>query len=128
APAPDRVGEKTRYDASFIAHLVTYKCRDSIPFYRMATAYNSIGIPISRSTMTTLFYRAAEELRALHDAAFRMVRLSLDVHADETSFRQQDIDKRAFVWGFVTSEVTAYRYAATRSGGIPVEVLGESEG
>lgn len=128
APAPERVGEKIRYDASFIAHLVTSKCRDSIPFYRMEKAYNSIGIPISRSTMTTLFYRAAEELRPLHAAAFRMVRLSLDVHADETSFRQQDIDKRAFVWGFVTSEVTAYRYAATRSGGIPVEVLGDSEG
>jgi transposase len=31
APAPDRVGEKTRYAASFIAHLIVSKCSESTP-------------------------------------------------------------------------------------------------
>src|SRR5437762_1861515 len=60
APAPARVGEKTRYAASFVAHLIVSKCNDSIPLYRLEKAYHQIGIPISRSTMCDLMHRAAD--------------------------------------------------------------------
>jgi len=128
APAPDRVGEKTRYAPSFVAHLVVSKCNDSIPLYRLEKAYKQIGIPISRSTMCDLFHRAASELRPLYDAALALVPQAADVHADETSIRQQGLDRRAFLWGFVTPEVIAYRYAPSRSGEIAKEVLRDSTG
>jgi len=128
APAPDRVGEKTRYAPSFIAHLVVTKCNDSIPQYRLEKAYKQIGIPISRSTMCDLFHRAATELRPLYVAALALVPKSLDVHADETSVRQQGLKKRAFLWGFVTPEVIVYRYAPSRSGDTAKDVLGDSTG
>jgi len=128
APAPDRVGEKTRYAPSFVAHLVVTKCNDSIPQYRLEKAYRQIGIPISRSTMCDLFHRAADELRPLYDAALALVPKAPDVHADETSIRQQGLDKRAFLWGFVTPELTVYRYAPSRSGEVAQKVLGDSTG
>lgn len=128
APAPDRVGDKTRYAPSFIAHLVVTKCDDSIPQYRLEKAYKHIGIPISRSTMCDLFHRAADELRPLYAAALALVPAATDVHADETSIRQQGLAKRAYLWGFVTPEVIAYRYAPSRSGDTAKHVLGDSTG
>jgi transposase len=128
APAPDRVGEKTRYAASFVAHLVVSKCNDSIPHYRLEKSYRQIGIPISRSTMCDLFHRAAHELRPLYTAALALVPAAPDVHADETSIRQQGLERRAYLWDFVTPEVVAYRYAPSRSGETAKQVLGESTG
>lgn len=128
ASAPERVGDKTRYAPSFVAHLVVSKCNDSIPQYRLEKAYRNIGIPMSRSTMCDLFHRAAEELRPLHAAAVALVPKAADVHADETSIRQMGRDKKAYLWDFVTSDLIVYRYALDRSGETPKEVLGDSPG
>lgn len=128
APAPERVGDKTRYAPSFVAHLVVSKCNDSIPQYRLEKSYRQIGIPISRSTMCDLFHRAADELRPLYDAALALVPAAPDVHADETSIRQQGLERRAYIWDFVTPEVVVYRYAPSRSGETAKHVLGDSSG
>ena len=128
APAPDRVGDKTRYGASFIAHLVVSKCAHSIPQYRLEKEYRNLGIPMSRSTMCSLLHRAAAELRPIYNAALALVADSPDVHADETSVRQQDRKQRSFLWTFVTRDVVAYAYAPSRSGETPLRVLGSSQG
>jgi transposase len=128
APGPDRVGEKTRYGASFIAHLCVSKCSDSIPQYRLEKEYQRLGIPLSRSTMCSLFHRGAEELRPLYNAACALVPRSPDVHADETSIRQIGLGKKAFVWDFVTPELIVYVFAQTRSGDVPKKILGDSQG
>jgi len=128
APAPDRVAEKVRYAPGFIAHLIVSKCRDSIPQYRLEKAYRSIGIPMSRSTMCSLSHCGARELQPLYNAALATVPSAADVHADETSIRQQGLDKRAYIWDFVTSDLIVYCYAPSRSGETPKRVLGDSQG
>jgi transposase len=128
AKAPERVGEKTRYSPSFVAHLVVSKCSDSIPQYRLEKAYRNVGIPMSRSTMCDLFHRAAEELRPLHTAALALVPAAADVHADETSMRQQGLRKKTYLWDFITPDLIVYRYALSRSGDTPKQVLGDSTG
>lgn len=128
AEAPARVGEKTRYAPSFVAHLCTSKLADSIPQHRLEKEYKRLGIPIARSTMNALLHRAATELKPLHDAACAMVKKGRVVGADETSVRQANLDKKAFMWTFNTPELSVYKYAETRSGKVAVEMLGESEG
>jgi transposase len=128
APAPDRVGEKTRYSPSFIAHLIVSKCNDSIPQYRLEKAYRNIGIPMSRSTMCDLLHRSADELRPLYDAALRLVPQAPDAHADETTIRQLGLKGKAYLWDFVTPDLVVYRYAPSRSGDTPLQVLGDSQG
>ncbi len=128
APAPDRVAEKTRYAPSFIAHLAVAKCSSSMPQYRLEKEYRNIGIPMSRSTMCSLFHRGARELKPLYTAALALVPAAADVHADETSIRQIDIEKKAYIWDFVTPELIVYCYAADRSGDTPKRVLGNSQG
>jgi len=128
APAPVRVGEKSRYAPSFVAHLIVSKCSESMPQYRLEKHYRNLGIPMSRSTMCSLLHRGADELRPLHAAALALVPSAKLVHADETSMRQQDKKQRSFFWTFVTPELTAYKYAPTRSGKVPSEILGDSTG
>jgi transposase len=128
APAPDRVGEKTRYAPSFVAHLVVSKCSESTPQYRLEKFYRNIGIPISRSTMCGLIHRGANELAPLYNAALALVPAAADVHADETSTRQQNLAGRSFIWSFVTPELVVYTYAPNRSGDTPKKVLGTSTG
>jgi transposase len=128
APAPDRVGEKTRYAPSFIAHLIVSKCSESTPQYRLEKFYRNIGIPISRSTMCDLLHRGAAALQPLHKAALALVPKAADVHADETSTRQQDLVGRSYIWTFVIPELVVYSYAPSRSGDTPKRVLGTSTG
>lgn len=128
AKAPERMGDKTRYAPSFVAHLCTSKCADSIPQYRLAKEYARLGIPIARSTMNGLFHRAAEELRPLWTAACASVARTRVVQADETSIKQADRDPKGFVWTFGTKDLTVYKYAETRGGKVASEMLGESEG
>lgn len=128
APAPVRFAHKTRYAPSFVAHLIYAKWANSMPQYRLEKSYRALGIPMSRSTMCDLVHRAADELEPLYQRMCELVRQAPDVHADETTIRQQKLDKKAFLWVFVAPDVTFYRYATTRSGSVPREVLGDSRG
>jgi transposase len=139
APAPDKSTDKTHYGPGFIAHLLTAKCCDSIPLYRLEKQYARIGIPIARSTMTNLFHRNAELLSPLSNRLLDLVRGLPVVQADETSLRRLDIKKRGFLWTFLGAlepesesaairHVIAYAFSPDRSGTTPSRVLGSSAG
>lgn len=128
AAPPDRVGDKTHYGAGFCAHVSVSKIRDHMPLYRMAKAFQSQGIPVARSTLNALLHRTADELTPLYNAAAALVPASYRVHADETSFREQGKSARTYLWAFVTDDVVLYRYAPSRSGETPNQVLGDSTG
>jgi transposase len=128
APAPDRVGDKTQYAPSFIAHVVVTKCADNRAQYNLAKEYERAGVPISRSTLNTLFHRAGSVLAPLVQRLFARIAATDLVLADETSMRMQGADKRAFIWTFVTDKLIGYRFSPDRSGETPRAVLGTSEG
>jgi transposase len=128
AAPPERIGDKTHYAPGFCAHVVVSKIRDHMPLYRMAKAFQSQGVPIARSTLNSLLHRAANELAPIYNAAQARVPAAHRVHADETSFREQGKDGKTFVWTFVTDELVFYRYAPSRSGETPRQVLGKSTG
>lgn len=128
APAPERVGDKTQYSASFIAHLVVTKCADCRAQYNLAKEYQRIGIPISRSTINTLFHRAGSLLDPLVERLFARIAQGDVVLADETSMRMQGTEKKAFVWAFLSARLIGYRFSCDRSGDTPMAVLGNTSG
>ncbi len=128
APAPARFGDKGQFGAGLVAHLVVAKVGHAIPQNRLVTAYRELGLDLPRQTACDLLHRAATMLTPLYDAALALVPAALEVHADETSMRQHDRAGKSYIWSFLTPELTVYRYATTRSGAIPSEVLGDSEG
>lgn len=128
AEPPPRAIDKGLYGPGFIAHLVVMKCGDSIPLYRLAKQYQRLGIPMGRSTLTDLFHAAAEKLAPLYQRLLALVARSDIVQADETSMKMQRPSKRGFVWAFLSGELIAYRFAGSRSGDTPVDVLGGTQG
>ncbi len=128
APVPDKVFDRSQYGPGFMAHLVVCKCCDSIPFYRLEKQFKRLGIPMSRSTMTSLFHRAGELLTPLAKRILAMVAASPIVLADETSERMQSSEKRGYIWTFIAGNYIAYRFSSDRSGDTPKEVLGGTTG
>ena len=138
APAPEKSTDKTHYGPGFVAHLLTAKCADSIPLYRLEKQYARAGVPIARSTMTDLFHRNAELLAPLSNRLLALVGQLPIVQADETSLRRLDVKKRGFLWTFLgdvparegeePQHIIAYAFSADRSGKTPSAVLGSSTG
>lgn len=128
APPPDRVGDKTRYAPSFVAHLIVAKCADNRAHYNLAKEYARVGIPIGRSTITSLFHRAADIVEPLVKRLFTRIAAEDLVLADETSMRMQRVEKKAFIWAFLGGRLIGYRFSCNRSGATPSDVLGDSEG
>src|SRR5260370_18900414 len=113
-----------------MAHLVTAKCADSIPLYRLAKSYRRTGIPIARATMGDLFHASAEAAKPLAERLLTLIRQENLVLADETPIRVQaeKRTRKSYVWTFRTGKLIAYRYSPSRSGQTPVDVLGGTQG
>jgi transposase len=128
APCPDKLADRSPYTASFIASLIVHKCEDGIPLYRLEKQFERLGIPVARSTMTELFHRGASLLAPIASRILARIAASEIVFADETSIKMQSSDKRAFVWTFLDDDLTGFVFSPTRSGDVPVSVLGDSQG
>ena len=128
APAPERWSDKTRYDASFVAHVIVSKCLMSTPLYRLEADFKRLGIPILRTTLNDLFRRGAQKLGPLRTPLIEAIRADAIVHADETPFKLTTQKSKAFMWAFVGRNLTAYEFALSRGGEVAVDVLGDSKG
>ncbi|MCC7134213.1 MAG: IS66 family transposase [Gemmatimonadales bacterium] len=136
AAAPARPIEGGQYGPGLIAHIVTSKCADSMPLYRLAGAYQREGIPIARTTLGDLFHAAARELTPLWDRLLALIAQRRLVLADETPIRVLDKGKtrKGYLWTFRTArgsgenELIGYCFSPTRSGDTPKKVLGGTQG
>lgn len=115
-----------------MASVITSKCADSIPLYRLEKELHRIGVPVARSTMTDLFHRAAHHLQPLVGRLEELVRNAPIVRADETSKRVMAARKchTGFIWTFRAraQPLITYRFAMTRSGETPRELLTGTRG
>jgi transposase len=128
APPPPRPIDKSLYGASFIGHVVTMKCADSIPLYRLAKQYTRVGIPIVRSTLNDLFHAAANKLEVLYERLLEVIAKAGIVQADETPLTMQRPNVRGYMWTFLADNLIAYRFSASRAGKTPADVLGGTQG
>ena len=128
APPPPRPLDKSLYGAGFIAYVITMKCADSLPLYRLAKQFTRIGVPIVRSSLNDLFHRAADKLAPLYDRLLELVAAGWLVQADETPMLMQSPNRKGYVWTFLSDNLIAYRFAANRAGQTAVEVLGGTRG
>ena len=128
APPPPRPLDKSLYSASFIGHLVSMKCADSIPLYRLAKQYTRVGIPIVRSTLNDLFHAAAGKLAPLYERLLALIAKAAIVQADETPVTMQRPNVRGYMWTFLADNLIAYRFSAGRAGATPADVLGGTKG
>jgi len=122
--------EQGQYGPGLIAHVVTAKCADSIPLYRQAKAFARSGMPVNRTTLGDLFHACARATAPLSERLLQLIVQEALVRADETTMRVQakGATRRAWLWTFRTEKLVAYQFSPTRSGDVPRDVLGESQG
>lgn len=131
APPLPRPLDKSLYGPGFIAYIITMKCGDSLPLYRLAKQFLRMGIPIVRSTLNDLFHRAADKLKPLYSRLLEIIAYSEIVQADETPMLMQRLNRKGYLWTFLTEHpdpLIAYRFAGSRSGETPSQVLGGTRG
>jgi transposase len=138
APAPPRVLGQSKYDASFLAHLVVWKVCDSVSIYRAEKRFKRLGVPVARTTMNDLMGRCGFAVRILHRRMLELIAEQSVVLADETTLPVVAPKKcrRGFIWTFSARApagdgehvLVAFRYSKTRSGQTPASVLGGTTG
>jgi transposase len=130
AEGPAKVIDKGRYGAGFIAHVITAKCADSLPLYRLSKRYRRHGVPVARSTMNDLFHRSAELLSPLHARILELIAQQDVVLADETTMpiQQRGKCKNGWSWAFLGGGMIGFRFSSSRSGATPLDVLGGTTG
>jgi transposase len=130
ASGPTRPTEGGSYGAGFLAHVVTAKCCDSIPLYRMEKQFKRLGISMSRSTLCNLFHQAADALEPIYQRMLSNMPAYDLVLADETPVPVQAENKthKGYMWSFINKDYILYRYSRTRSGLTPSLVLKDSKG
>lgn len=130
APAPAQVSEGCEYGPGLHAHVVVSKCADALPFHRQAQQFARHGVPMSRSTLCSLFHRCAESLDAVYQRLVEEVAGASHVSADETPLPvlAEGGCKRGYVWTFVTDRAVVFTYSPSRGGQTPLRVLGDSDG
>lgn len=122
--------EGGHYGPNMMAHVVTAKCCDSLPFYRMEKQFKRQGFELSRSTLCNLFHQAANALQPLVQRMKTMVPGYDLILADETPLPVLSPEKtrKGYIWTFITSDLIYYHYSAGRSGETPLNIIGKSTG
>jgi transposase len=89
AAAPAGVVEGGHYGPSVYAHVVTAKCADSQPLYRIEAMMERAGCPIARSTLCSFFHRSAELMMPIYLRLLETAKADPYLHADETTLKVQ---------------------------------------
>jgi len=130
ADGPIRAVEKGHYGPGLIAHLITSKCADSIPLYRLAKQFRREGLPVTRTTMGDLLHAGARELEPLYLRLRQLIAATHVVGADETPMPvlAPKQTKKGYVWTFRTENLVSLVFSPSRSGETARNVLGQSRG
>ena len=128
APTPERVVPGGLYGPGFIAKLIVDRCGDATPLYRVERELERLGAPVARSTLGDLVHAGADALKPLYDLVLTLVKTDQHVQADETSMRVQGLDKRGFVWTFLSPTHVAYVFADNRRNDTPEALLANTRG
>ena len=100
AKVPDAVVEGGHYGPGVYAHVVVSKCVHSLPLYRIERMFEQAGFEIARSTLCSLFHRAASLCQPIYDRLVQIAQQALYVGADETRHRilQKGGCQTGWVW------------------------------
>ena len=87
APLPAQLLPKSNATSGLLAHIITGKFVDSLPFYRQEKQFSRLGIDLSRTTMCNWSAKVAEKLEPLMGLIRKHVLDGNFINADETTFQ-----------------------------------------
>ena len=127
APAPPQIIPKGIASAGLLAHILTAKYADALPFYRQEKQFARLGVEIGRATMCNWAMKAAQACEPLLDLLAQEIRSGPLINIDETTVQVLNEPGRSpttksYMWIFRGGDPQhpslMYRYAPTRSGSV----------
>ncbi len=111
-----------------LAHILTAKFADGLPFYRQEKQFSRIGVDLPRATMANWTIQAAEKCRPLIDGLLHEIRSGPLIGMDETTVQVlqepgRSNTSKSYMWVFRGGDpdqtALIYQYHPTRSGEVP---------
>ena len=127
SPAPKQIIEKGIATAGLLAHILTAKFCDALPFYRQERQFSRLGVDLPRATMCNWAMKAAHACGPLLNMLGRQIRSGPLINVDETTVQVLAEPGRApttksYMWifrgGSFKKPALVYHYAPSRSGDI----------
>lgn len=132
APPPKQIIAKGLATAGLLAHILTAKFCDALPFYRQERQFERLGVEIGRATMCNWAMKAAKACEPLLELLMGEIRSGPLINIDETTVQVLNEPGRpptsgSYMWvcrgGLPEQPVLLYHYAPTRSGSVARELL-----
>jgi transposase len=122
APAPERSFSRSSLDESLVANIIVEKYVDHLPLYRQASRYARWGVNLSESTLGDVVTSVATLIKPLYEAFKWEVYRCGYLHADETTIKVQDSEKKGanhlgYYWAFYDHVHKAILYEYHRGRG-----------
>jgi len=137
APPPQQIIAKGLATAGLLAHILTAKFCDALPFYRQERQFERLGVEIGRATMCNWAMKAAKACELLLELLVKEIRSGPLINIDETTVQVLHEPGRpptssSYMWvcrgGLPEKPALLYHYAPSRSGNVARELLKDYKG
>jgi transposase len=130
AAKPPQINPAGLAGPGLLAHVITSKACDHLPWHRMERIFTRHGLGISRQTMCGWSLSAADALRPLYELMKSVILASRVIHLDDTPVDLRDayqkLKQRAYFWAVVGDQqhpLTAYDFTMNHSSEGPMSLL-----
>jgi len=132
APVPVQLLPKAIASGGLMAHILTAKFVDSLPFYRQEHQFSRLKADIPRATMCRWTMRVAEACIPLKNLLKREILSGPLINADETTVQVlkepgRSASNTSYMWifrgGRIATPSLYFHYHQTRAGKVPVNFL-----
>ena len=134
APWRGKVIEKGLLGPGFLAHVITERFGNHLPYYRLEGKYKSEGLDLSRSVLCESMARCAELLGPIAEALRKEVLASDVIHTDDTPVTlarppEGGGSRQGRIWVYLNREGRHwYEFTESRKRDGPARVLGDFTG
>ncbi len=131
APPVPRLFVRTPYGISFWARFLFEHCACFRPVRRVAAWFSSHGLAVSPGTLANSRKRFVALFETLHKAILAHQNTAALRHADETSWRVQELrgeerSSRAWLWTSVSADAVCFHIDASRSAEAGLKLFAEA--
>jgi transposase len=137
APAPEQLIPKSIVTPELLSWVLTAKCVDGLPFYRLEKMLHRYGVEISRETMCDWMQQGARRLLPLVGLLRQEVLRSEVIQADETTVQvlgepSRSPTSKCYLWAYrggrAEEPVLYFEYSPSRGAEVPLKFLNGYQG
>ncbi|AOM82059.1 IS66 family transposase [Salisediminibacterium beveridgei] len=133
APVPERAFPGSLASPSMVSYIMDQKFVQGTPLYRQEQAFNRLGVPLSRQTLSNWILEGSEQwLEPIYDRMVETLTLLDVLHADETTVQVlkedgKEASSTSYMWlyrsGMSSVPIVIYDYQPGRASKYPIRFL-----